>query len=1000
MGLKNMTIGTQLRTGLGLILFLVLLLGGVAWYQTGRLWEQTEGLYNHPYQVRKAISELQKNILKIHGSLKNIVISNDMQSIQSQAAAIAVLEATAFRQIEFISRSYLGPPADVEHIYNAMAKYKPIRENIMDLMKAGSTREAVRLSAAEGPAEMQLGRILKEINDVSDFALDRADRFYENAEIEKANMQKALLIFLTGILLISFAISLILIKQMRSPLEEMITATDDYRKGNLDSRIEYSSKNEFGKLASSFNSLVEANTLEMQNRDVVGQISDVMLKQTELHPFCHELLRILMEKSGSQIGAVYLLNEEQTAFEHFESIGFSEEARSSFSATAFEGEFGLTLANRQIQFVKDIPKDTLMLYNTTAGALKPREIVSIPILSGEEIVAIVSLSSLNTYRFETVRFINDIYNTLTARFIGILAHQKILDFSKKLEEKNRELDERARELTIQGEELTEQNSELEMQKSQLDEASRLKSSFLSNMSHELRTPLNSVIALSGVLSRRLENIIPEEEYSYIGIIDRNGRNLLTLINDILDLSRIESGHEDVTVSSFSLYDLVDEVVTMLEHQARDKRIELVNKVTRGLQPIQSDYIKCRHILQNIIGNAVKFTDQGKVEVSSVVLQNEMGIAVSDTGIGISDHDLPKIFDEFRQADEGSSRKYGGTGLGLAIARKYAGLLKGKIMVVSRPGRGSTFTLILPLKPDFTQIVTDNEGSRLTHHAHRSTVSQSANSGAGKNILLVEDSEPAIIQVKDILCEKGYTVFAARNGKEAMDELRRMVPDAMILDLMMPEVDGFQVLKMIREKEATSKLPVLILTAKHITKEELSFLKGNNVHQFIRKGDVSKSELLAVIDEMVNQHPPEPAVLKSRIRPALRTGNPLILVVEDNPDDIKTIKALLDSGVTIVEAHDGAEGVSQALMHKPDLILMDISLPVMDGFSAFGEIRKTEALKDIPVIAITAKAMKGNREEILECGFDDYISKPIDEPLFRRVLRHYLQGDDEAGYDTV
>ncbi len=998
MRIKDFTIGTQLRTGLGLILLLVALLGFVAWFQTSSLWEQTDGLYNHPLKVRRAIAELKGDVLMIHRKIKNMVIANDLQSIQSEIAAIAVLEANAFRQIDLISQAYLGPPKDVVDIYNEMVKYKPEREEIITLIKSGKSAEAAKVSTSDGPTDFQVDRILSEINDVSDFALTRADKFYNDAQIHKANLQRFLLIFLFGILVVAFLVSLFLMKIIRSPLEEIIRVTDDYRKGNLDSRIGYSSGSEFGKLASSFNRLAEANKLEMVNRKSLGDISDVMLKQEKLHPFCHELLRILMEKSGSQIGAVYLLNEQQSGFEQFESIGLSPAVRASFSANSFEGEFGLALASRQIRYIKDIPIDTAMLFSAAAGDFRPREIVSIPILSGNDVVAIVTMASLNSYPPEAIRFITDIYFTLAARFIGIISNQKILDFSKKLEAQNRELDERARELTIQGDELTEQNIELEMQKNQINEANRLKSSFLSNMSHELRTPLNSVIALSGVLSRRLENMIAKEEYSYIEIIERNGKNLLSLINDILDLSRIESGHEEISTSKFSIYDLVEEIVTMLEPQAREKTIELINKVPQELQPIHTDYVKCRHILENIIGNAVKFTETGKVEVTAVQFENEVGIAIADTGIGISDHDLPNIFDEFRQADEGSSGKYGGTGLGLAIAKKYTGLLQGKIRVVSYPGKGSTFTLILPLRADFSQRVEEYTGGM--HHVHRRPGTQSSASGAGKNILVVEDSEPAIIQVKDILCEKGYTVFVARNGQEAMEQLRLVVPDAMILDLMMPEADGFQVLKMIREDEATLKLPVLILTAKHITKEELSFLKGNNVHQFIRKGDVSKSELLAMVDEMVDLQVRKPSIQKTRPRIVIRTGNPLILVVEDKPDDIKTLKALLLPDARIIEARDGAEGVSQAMKHKPDLILMDISLPVMDGLSAFEEIRKTEDLKDIPVIAITARAMKGSREEILECGFDDYISKPIDEPLFRRVLKHYLQGDDEAGNNAV
>jgi len=996
MRIQNFKIGTQLRTGLGLIILLVFVLGAFAWYQANRIWEQTDMIYSHPMKVRKAIAELKTDVLLWDRYVKNIVHDKNNTTRQDDINAMNLCEADATRQLDSISVVYLGPQKDVSDIYNAWVKLKETREMILEMIREGKNAEAISSTLRKGYEEAQIDQVLKEINDVSLFSFAKADQLYKTAKINKETLQLFMLILSCAILLFSFLISLILVRGIKKPIEEMMIANDEFRNGNLNARIGYSAKNEFGNLASSINRLAEANKFEILNRDVLVQVADVIIKKDELHPFCHELLRVLMEKSGSQTGAVYLLNEPQTHFDLFQSIGFSSSARAQFSATSFEGEFGLAMASRQIRFIKDIPEDTSMVFSAAAGDFRPREIVIIPILSGKDVVAIISMASLSCYSSEAIRLINDIYITLIARFNGILSHQKILDFSKKLEAQNRELEERARELDIQGNELSQQNLELEMQKQQLDEANRLKSSFLSNMSHELRTPLNSVIALSGVLSRRLHDKIPEDEYSYLGIIERNGKNLLTLINDILDLSRIEAGHEEINFSNFSMYDLVEEVVTMLETQAKDKNIGLINKVPRGLQPLQSDYGKCRHILQNIIGNAVKFTEKGEVEVTAIQLENEIGIAVSDTGIGISDHDLPNIFDEFRQADEGSSRKYGGTGLGLAIAKKFTGLLNGKIRVVSQPGKGSTFTLILPTMPEISERIEGETGSAFTHYVKKPPSSPPSSFGAGKKILLVEDSEPAIIQIKDILCEQGFTVFAARNGKEAMEQLSLVIPDAMILDLMMPEVDGFQVLKMIRETKATSKLPVLILTAKHITKEELSFLKRNNVHQFMRKGDVSKPELLAMVGEMVNTPLRKAAKIKAGPRSVKRTGNPLILIVEDNPDDVKTLKALLLPDYTIVVASDGEEGVSQAMNCKPDLILMDISLPVMDGMSAFEEIRKTEVLQDIPVIAITARAMKGSREEILECGFDDYISKPIDIPLFRRVLDHYLKGETEPG----
>ena len=549
-----------------------------------------------------------------------------------------------------------------------------------------------------------------------------------------------------------------------------------------------------------------------------------------------------------------------------------------------------------------------------------------------------------------------------------------------------ELDEQKRELSAQAGELTEQNTELEMQKRQLDEANRLKSAFLSNMSHELRTPLNSVIALAGVLNRRLTATIPAEELSFLEIIERNGKNLLLLINDILDLSRIEAGFEEVSVTHFPFRELTDEIVAMLEPLALEKNIALLCQTPDDLPLIGSDPVKCRHILQNLVGNAIKITEHGQVTITVCKTDDEILVTVADTGIGIAADHLPHIFDEFRQADDSTSRKYGGTGLGLTIARKYARLLGGGITVESTLGQGSTFTLRLPLALESSSAAAPKVQKQPAP----------APRGQGQSILVVEDSEPAIIQLNDILSGQGYRLQIARNGKEALEQIERVVPDAMILDLMMPEVDGFDVLKAVRSDARTAQLPVLILSAKHVTKEELSFLKGNNIRQLIQKGDVNKDGLLSAVTRMVVPQAaqaaapiPTAAPTAARPRRSVRPGNALVLVVEDNPDSRRTACAVLSDHYRIIEAVNGLDGVEQARTHQPDIILMDIAMPVMDGIQALHELRKDDALRHIPVIAVTVSAMKGDQETILAHGFDGYLSKPIDATLLKKTLHEAL-----------
>lgn len=986
MKLINLKISNQLNIGMGIILLFVVLLGGISFFNINNEWQNTEALYNHPFTVQRAIGKTSEDVLNIRVVMKELVTEKNDQKVQDRIIAISSYEADINKQLEVLYSAYLGPKSDIDEVNTEIVKYKVIRDEIIRLFKEGNITEAAKRVNSDGIGGITWQRVMTGLNRIDTFASNKANQFYTDARNSKNGSVLHLGIVLGVILFLSGGISLFLRKGMMKPLKEMTTATRDFHLGKFETRSHYVSTNEFGVLSKAFNSMAESVQSEIENKENIAKLSFAMMLQDDLHVFCISLLKSIIKNTGSEVGAVYLLNNEKTYFEHFESIGLNENFKTTFSATKSEGEFGGAIATHKIQRIVDIPNDTEFIFSTVIGSYRPKEIITIPVINGADIVAIISLASIKNYSVSAIRLVNDIWRELTARFNGVLAYHQINEYSHKLQLTNNELEAQSKELSVQADELTEQNIELEMQKKLLDEASQLKSSFLSNMSHELRTPLNSVIALSSVLSRRLKKSIPDEEYSYLEVIERNGKNLLALVNDILDISRIEAGKEEITISNFTISELVGEIVEMLTPQAREKELVLLNHVEEGLPRVNSDMSKCTHIIQNIMSNAVKFTNTGSVEIRAQMLDKDFEITITDTGIGISEDQLRYIFDEFRQADETTSRKYGGTGLGLAIAKKYAGLLGGTITVTSVLGEGSTFILRLP----------QNAGS-ITPTAKASTFSgvnkthggNTPLSGKGKNILLVEDSEPAIIQMKDILTEKGYKVAVARDGKEALATIEKMIPDAMILDLMMPEVDGFKVLRAVRSVEKTSEIPVLILTAKHVTKEELSFLKGNHIFQLIQKGSVGKDELLSAVGNMVLKQndieiPPSPKAIMTK-----HNDKPAILVVEDNADNITTVKALLNEMGDIMVATDGQMGINYARHYKPSLILLDISLPVMDGFKVLKQLKSDETLENIPVIALTARAMAGDREGILALGFDGYVSKPIDAEQFEKTIRGIL-----------
>lgn len=852
MKIRDLSIGSQLLFGFAIILLLVTGIGIISYSQNKWIHEQSRLLYNHPLQVRRAIGALTTDIHLMRLGTRDLMLASNLNEEREALQLIEENAADALRQFEIINRLYLGSKNDVEAAQKAFIAWKTARDvNIMLAMNkdVASVKESIKKTGDVGKLREEM---LEKIQVIDHFAQNKATTIFTDSEKHKNMVLNELLGLVMVILILTLIVYVTLLRNIRKPLVMLTKITRRFDHGDLSARSHFTSRNEIGELSKSFNTLAENLQVTSDLNVKTALLADMMLIEDDVKEFFRVTMQILMEDTESEMAAVYLLSNDKLNYEHLISIGLAERARKTFSAIHLEGEFGSVISTKRIQHIKNIPQDTRYIFKTTGGNVIPKEIITIPILSGNDIIAIISLANIHPYSEQAILLINKIHLTYCARVDKILAYEKIKSFSESLTAQNRELEEQKRELSKQSAELTEQNRELEIQKKMLYEANNLKTSFLSNMSHELRTPLNSVIALSGLLNRKLADKIPQDEYSYLEVIERNGRNLLALINNILDIARIESGREEIELTEFNLCKCITEIITLIHPQAEEKNIH-INKAGGDCETlITSDENKIKHILQNLLGNAVKFTEKGEITISLKKTIDEVAVTVADTGIGIKAEQIFHIFDEFRQADESTSRRFGGTGLGLSIAKKYANLLGGSISVESQPDVGSSFTLTLPLyytgeyfedipEVDVYYYPDQNENTNLSLRAPKDS----------RTVLLIEDNIPAVIQMKDILEENGYMVIAARDGKEGLNTLDHILPDAIVLDLMMPGMDGFHVLETMRNDERSADIPVLILTAKHITKEELSFLKQNHIHQLIQKGDVKRDDLLNTISEMVN-----------------------------------------------------------------------------------------------------------------------------------------------------
>ncbi len=789
-----------------------------------------------------------------------------------------------------------------------------------------------------------------------------------------------------------------LAKSLSKPIVQMADLSTEITAGDFSKRMETDSADEIGDLSRAINNMAES----IQNRVVVQNgvlnLADTIISPGSIKEFCSELLVELMEVTGANMSAFYILDESTSKYEHFSSIGGNPGMMRPFSSTHPEGEFGLAISQKKIIHINDIPQDTRFIFKTTAGEIIPNDIITIPIIVEHLPVALVSLAYIHKFSKTSFDILEQTWLSINISYSNLLANQRTQVLAENLSKINQELAAQAEELQQQTEELEassfqlqEQNVELNAQRKNVEEANRLKSEFLSNMSHELRTPLNSVLALSNVLLDDTRDRLTEEETNYLEIILRNARQLLKLINDILDLSKIEAGQMDVVLTSFSPASTVNDIVESMTPLAGEKENSLSIKISEDVGEITSDQQLVHGIIQNLVANAVKFTQAGTITVAVEQENGEFTISVTDTGIGISESALPYIFDEFRQGDGSTSREYEGTGLGLTISNKYAQVLGGELTAQSELGKGSVFTLRLPSKIEKIENPPANQNPVAPGRISRKKI-------LGKDqirLLIVEDQEPAIIQLRSILEPLGYTIDVANNGEDALEYLTQQLPDGIILDLMLPGVDGFEVLRRVRQSDASVHVPILILSSKSLTGDERRMLLHNNIQELIRKGDVNKTVLIEKIGTMLNLESADSGAPKSEPSAKQEKADPdpkkqaTILIMEDNLDSLTALRAVLKDRYNIIEAMDGEKGWELFQKKTPDLVLLDMMLPKVDGYEIARRAKADEQLKSIPIIGISGKALREQQEEILAAGCDESLSKPFEVEVLRTKISDWL-----------
>jgi PAS domain S-box-containing protein len=480
-------------------------------------------------------------------------------------------------------------------------------------------------------------------------------------------------------------------------------------------------------------------------------------------------------------------------------------------------------------------------------------------------------------------------------------------------------------VTIRTAELRRSNEELEHARAEADAANKAKSFFLANMSHELRTPLNAIIGYSEMLEEEAgEEFVPDLQK-----IGAAGRHLLALINDILDLSKIEAGKLELYLETFEIQAAIRDIVNTTEPLVKKKNNELTIKCPENVGSMHADLTRIRQCMFNLIGNAAKFTEHGVITLEVCREPGEGGdwilLSVSDTGIGMTEEQLGRLFQAFSQAEASTAKNFGGTGLGLAISRRFSRMMGGDVTVTSTPGVGSTFTMRIP-----SRVIDPRAKPKV--ETPSCTIQESTGESAAATVLIIDDDPVARDLISRFLQKNGFGVACASNGEEALRLARELRPQVITLDILMPEMDGWAVLSALKADAVICDIPVIMITCED--NQELGFALG--IADYMTK-PVDRERLLRLLQKY-RQEASQP-----------------VLIVEDDISTREMLRKMLEkAGWAVTEAENGLVGLQRVKEYIPAVILLDLIMPEMDGFEFLAELRKEESWRTIPVIIVTSK----------------------------------------------
>jgi HAMP domain-containing protein/CheY-like chemotaxis protein/signal transduction histidine kinase len=946
-------------------------------------------------------------------------------------------------------------------------------------------------------------------------------------------------------------------------------------KGDLTRSIQVDARGEVAELKDNINTMIDnlrlttdRNTEQDWLKSNLARFTNMLQGQRDLATVGRLLLSELTPLVNAQLGVIYQMRSEEVPslalLSAYADDGLDGHRQ---SLRIGEGLIGQCAADRRRMLITEMPSEVVPIGSALFKTM-PRNLIVLPILFENQVKAVIELASVSAFTPLQTTFLEQLTNSIgivlnsieaTMQTEGLLKQSQQLAVElqiqqKELQQTNEKLEQKAQQLAERNVEVERKNQEIEQARRALEEkatelalTSKYKSEFLANMSHELRTPLNSILILGQQLTDNPDGNLSARQVEFARTIHGAGTDLLNLISDILDLSKIESGTVTVNAEEIFFSNLIEMVARPFRHEAESRGLsfDILTDPHLG-RSIVTDAKRLQQVLKNLLSNAFKFTENGGVRLNislamggwnsehPVLRQAPAVVAfeVSDTGIGIPIEKQRIIFEAFQQADASTSRKYGGTGLGLAICRELANLLGGEIHLRSSPGIGSAFTLYLPMKyidpsismrsvleaaakgtqpgavsiletsersvepiaddrleiepgdpilliveddPHYVRVMMElarNEGFKvlvatrgaealdlarqyqptavsldiflpdmlgwtvlsqlkqnpLTRHIPVQIVTLDEDRQHGlargafsfvtkpvttealetaltrikeyakprrRRLLLVEDNEAEQMSITELLGHDDIEIMTAATGAEALLALRERPYDCVVLDLLLPDMSGFEVLEHIRTDPVLSEVPVVVFTGR-----ELSVQEDAQLHTIARsivvKGVESPERLLdetaLFLHRVVADLPAEKARMLERLNSSDEDlVGQTVLLVDDDVRNIFALSSVLERrGMRVLTATTGNEAIT-LIESTPSLaiVLMDIMMPELDGYQTIAVIREKPELRRLPIIALTAKAMKGDREKCLEAGASDYLAKPVNTEQLLSALRMWL-----------